>query len=129
FSMMNLSDRMEAEGLVNSREMVQMILRDWDWLTWDTLLADNVALSLNLGAAAVDMAGNLAAVGRDLKVTGRDGAKRVLQNIYGDLRSGLLVTTEIVSGSDAVLLGNLALRGADENRGPVSLPVALHLAF
>ena len=50
---MDFSDRMEAEGLANSREMVQMILRDWDWLTWDTLLADNVALSLNLGAAAV----------------------------------------------------------------------------
>ncbi|HVP34245.1 MAG TPA: hypothetical protein VMT09_11425 [Steroidobacteraceae bacterium] len=37
---------MEAESLARVRETVQGVPRDWDWMTWNQLLADDVALSL-----------------------------------------------------------------------------------
>ena len=121
--------RMEAEGLAHARETVQMVLRDWDLMTWNQLLAEDVVLSLRLDAPAVNQAGGLGGVNGNLQVTGRDEAKRVLKSIYRDLRSGLLVTTEIIRGHDVVLLGNLALRSTIENRNASSLPIMLYMAL
>jgi hypothetical protein len=103
--------------------MVQMILRDWDWLRWDTLLAENIALSVQLGAAGTHKPGG------NLQVTGRDDAKRALKEIYAGLREGLSITTEIVSGYDAILLGNFSRQSSNENAGDVSLPAVLYMAF
>ena len=127
--MRDLTHQMEAQDLASAREMVQMILRDWDWLTWDTLLADDIALSLQLGAAGVNKTHGFGAVGGNLQVTGRDEAKRVLKEIYAGLREGLLVTTEIVSGYDAILLGNFSREPANENAGDLSLPIVLYMTF
>jgi hypothetical protein len=68
-------------------------------------------------------------VAGNLQVRGREEAKRVLKSIYDDLRSGLSVTTEIVSGHDAALLGNLALSSTQENTEASSLPIVLYMAF
>ncbi|MGO9173536.1 MAG: hypothetical protein ACLP7P_16445 [Rhodomicrobium sp.] len=127
--MMDVTHRMEAEDLADARETVQTILRDWDWLTWNELLADNVVLSLRLGAAGTNQAGRFGAVGGNLQVTGREEAKRLLHGIYGDLRSGLSVTTEIISGYDVTLLGTLAPRPMNENAEALFLPVVLYMAF
>jgi len=120
---------MEAENLARVRETVQMVLRDWEWMTWDQLLADDVALSLRLDASAVNEAGGLGGVAGDLQVRGREEAKRVLSSIYGDLRSGLSVTSEMVSGYAAALLGNLAVSSTRENTAASSLPIVLYMAF
>jgi hypothetical protein len=120
---------METGDLARAREMVQMVLRDWDWLTWNAVLADDIVLSLRLGALGTGQAGGFDAVGGNLRVVGRADAKRVLQNIYSDLRSGLSVTTEIVSGYDLALLGNWTLRSTKENTEAASLPVVLYMAF
>jgi hypothetical protein len=106
-----------------------MILRDFDWLTWNQLLADDVVLSLRLGAVGIDQVGSFSAVGGNLQVVGREDAKRVLKSIYGDLRDGISVTTEMVSGYDAALMGTLALRSVNENAQVSSLPIALYMAF
>jgi hypothetical protein len=127
--MVDVTRQIEAEDLAHAREMVQMILRDWNWLTWDTLLADNVALSLSLGAANINTAGEFRVAGGNLQVTGHENVKRVLQDIYGALRSGLSVTTEIVSGYDVALLGDLAARSTNENAETVTLPLVLYMAF
>jgi hypothetical protein len=39
------------------------------------------------------------------------------------------VTTEIISGYDVALLGNLSLRSTKENTEDLSLPIVLHMAF
>jgi hypothetical protein len=44
-----------------------------------------------------------------LQVVGRENAKRVLKSIYGNIKRGLYVTTEILSGYDVALLGQMAL--------------------
>jgi len=48
----NITPQMEAEDL--AREAVQMVLRDWDWMTWNGLLADNIVPALDLGAVGID---------------------------------------------------------------------------
>jgi hypothetical protein len=121
--------QMEAEGLARGRETVQRVLRDWGWMTWNQLLADDVVLSLRLDAPAVKQVGGLGDVAGNLQVKGREEAKRVLKSIYDDVSSGLSVTTEIVSGHDAALLGNLALSSTRENAAALSLPIALYMAF
>jgi len=125
----DVARQIEAEDLARARQMVQMVLREWDWMTWNELLADDVVLSIRLGGVGVDRVGFFDTVGGNVKVTGREDAKRVLQSIYGDLRSGLSLTTEIVSGYDVALLGNLALRSTKETVGSSSLPVVLYMAF
>ena len=121
--------QMEAEGLARARETVLMVLRDWDWMTWNQLLADDVVLSLSLDALAINQVGGSEGVSGNLQVTGRDEAKRVLKSIYSDLRSGLSITTEIVRGHDVMLVGNLALRSTRENTESKSLPIMLYMAF
>ena len=98
-------------------------------MTWNEILADEVVLSLGLGAAGISQIGGLAAIGGSLQVNGREDAKRVLRTIYDDLRSGLTVTTEIVCGRDVVLLGRLALRSTKENTESLSLPIVVYMAF
>ena len=44
--------QMEADDLARAKNMVQMILQDWDLMSWNVLLADDVELSLKLGAAS-----------------------------------------------------------------------------
>ena len=44
-------------------------------------------------------------------------------------RSGLSVTTEVVSGYDVALLGNLALRSTRGNADASLLPIVLYMAF
>jgi hypothetical protein len=60
-------------------------------------------------------------------VTGRDEVKRVLRGFYSDLRKGLFVTTEVISGYDAVLLGNLSVQKPDVHIE--SVPIGIYIAF
>ena len=128
-TMTDTARQMEAEDLAHAKDLVQMVLRDWDWLTWNDLLTDDVVLSIRLSAVGIKQVGEFGAVGGKLQVTGRDEAKRVLKSIYSDFRSGLSVTTEIISGYDVALLGNLALPSTKENTEDLSLPIVLHMVF
>jgi hypothetical protein len=121
--------RMESDELARAKDMVQMILRDWDFMSWNALLAADIVLSLKLGAVGSDRLGALGGVGGNLQVSGREDAKRVLKSIYGDLKNRTSVTTEVVSGYDVALLGNLVVPTTKENEDDSSLPIALYLAF
>lgn len=99
----------EAADLERAKNLTQSILQDWDFLTWNELLADDMVLSLRLGSIGIDQIGDLDTVGGNLQVAGREDAKRVLKSIYGDIKRGLYVTTEILSGYDVMLLGQMAL--------------------
>jgi hypothetical protein len=124
----NIDLQRTAEGLAHAKRVVETTLEGWDLLTWNELLADDVRLSLNLGALDVSRLGELRAAGGRLDVSGKAQAKDVLQSIYGDLRTGLAVTTEVVSGYDAILLGNLAVRTKGEE-GIESLPMGVFMTF
>ena len=121
--------RMEAENLARAKNMVQMILQDWDFMSWNELLADDIVLSLKLGAVGSDRVGGLGGVGGNVQVSGREDAKRVLKSIYRDLKNRTSVTTEVVSGYNVALLGNLVVPTTKENEDDSSLPIALYLAF
>ncbi len=79
----DVTRRMEAEDLAHGKELVQMILRDWDWMTWNELLADDVVLSLKLGEG-----GGFGAVGGNLQVVGREDAKCALRASTVTLEAG-----------------------------------------
>jgi hypothetical protein len=121
-------DRQRTAGeLAHAKRVIETTLEGWDLLTWNELLTDDVVLSLKLGTLDISGTGDLRAAGGNLEVFGKQRAKEVLQSIYGDLRKGLSITTELVSGYDAIVLGNLAVRTSDG--GIESLPMGVFMAF
>jgi hypothetical protein len=96
---MSISDttrQIEAEGLAHAQEIVQAILLDWNWMTWDEILDEDVVLFLKLGSVGIDQVEGFGVVGGKLRVVGRHDAKRVLKAICDDLRRELSVTTAIL---------------------------------
>jgi hypothetical protein len=116
----------EAEDLARARKMIQNILQDWDWIPWDELLAYDVVLSVRMASIGID---DLRAVDGNLQVVGREDAKRVLGSIYGNIKSGLSVTAEILSGYDVALLGNLTLPSTKEGVSGKASPIAIYMEF
>ncbi len=104
----DISRQLEAEDLARAKELTQSILQNWDWTTWNELLADDVVLSLRMASIGIASIGDLNAAGGNLQVTGRENAKHVLKSIYADIKRGFCVTTEFLSGYDVALLGNMA---------------------
>jgi hypothetical protein len=121
-------DRQRMAGeLAHAKRVIETTLEGWDLLTWNELLADDVLLSLKLGTLIVEGVDDLRVAGGNLEVRGKQQAKEVLQSIYNDLRKDLFITTEVVSGYDAIVLGNLATRTSD---GEIeSLPMGIFMAF
>ena len=126
-SNMDVARQLKAESLAHAKRMIQTTLEGWDLLTWKELLADDVVLSLRLGKLDISRLGDLRGTGGNLEVVGQKQAKDVLEKIYADLRKDLSVTTEVVSGYDAILLGNLAV--LKTNNDVESLPVGIYMVF
>lgn len=123
------AQRVEAEDLARARDMTQSILQDWDLITWNELLAADVILTLRMGMIGADGFGDVAAAGGNLEVEGREDAKRVLKGIYGFIKSGLYVTTEIVSGYEVALVGNMGLASTTEGALGRSFPIVIYMKF
>jgi len=123
------SRQIDAENLAQARNMIQHVLRDWNLLRWNDLLAEDVVLFVRLGSVDFSLVGDLGRVGGDLQVCGREDATRVLKSIYDDLRQGLCVTTEIVSGYDVTLLGELSLESTKEGAVSDSWPITIYMKF
>lgn len=126
-SIIDVARQVEAVDLAHGRQMIETTLEGWELLTWNELLAPEVVLSLKLGALDASRLGELDAAGGNLEAAGRDEAKDVLRAIYSDLRKDLIVTTKLVSGYEAILLGSLAVRKADQEHD--TLPVGVYMAF
>ena len=121
--------RMEADELAQAKDLVQMILQDWDFMTWNQVLADDIVLSLKLGWIGHDRLSRLGGVAGNLQVSGREDVKHLLKSIYPDLKNRTSVTTEVVSGYDVALLGNLVVPTTKEDEDDMSVPIALYMAF
>ena len=108
-------------------EMVQDVLDEWDFKTWNQLLAEDVVLTLNLGAVATDADGKFAALGTKIQATGRDAAKEALRDVYGDLKKDVSITGQLLAGYEAILFGELNVTTRDN--GSQALPIAAYLQF
>ena len=121
--------QLTAEHLARAKTMIRHILRDWDLITWNDLLANDVVLSIKMGSIDIDRRGDFAAIGGNMQVCGCEDAKRILKEIYGDIKRGLCVTSEIVSGFDVALLGNFTLESTKEGADPGSWPIVIYMKF
>jgi len=126
---MKIVRQLEAEDLAQAKDLSQNILDNWDFMTWHRLLADEVVLSLRLGSVGIDGIDDLNAVGGNLQVEGVEDAIRVLNSIYDDIKRGLCITTEIVSGYDVALLGDLTLESTKEGDAVNSWPIVIYMEF
>jgi hypothetical protein len=121
------TEQATAEKLAQGKKMVQGILNHWDYKTWNQVLADDVNVNFKLGTVGVNSTGLPAAIGADLQVSGRDGAKKLLKQVYGDLKKNVKITGEVAFGYDVILLGELNVTGANDKAE--SLPIACHMHF
>jgi hypothetical protein len=120
----DIARRFEAEDLARAKDLTESILQNWNFVTWNELLADDVVLSLRMSALGVDHIGDLKVTGGNLRVSGRKDAEQALKSIYGDIKRGLRVTSEFLSGYDVVLLGNMML-----NLPGKSWPMVIYMGF
>ena len=125
----DIERRLEAEDLALAKSMIQRILRNWELTTWNELLAEDIVLSVRSGSIDFGQTDVLAKAHGNLQVSGRENARQVLMSIYGNLRRGLCVVTEIMSGRDAVLVGELSLESTKEDALPQSSPIVIFMEF
>ena len=124
----DIAKMIEAEDLARAKDLTQSILQNWDFITWDELLADDVVLSMRMATVGIDRVGDFEAIGGNLRVVGRDDVRRLLKTIYSDIKRDLRVTTEFVSGYDVVLLGKIALPFF-KDLSAKTWPVAIYMSF
>ena len=116
----------ESEDLALAKDMVKSILGDWDWISWNELLAFDVVLSLRMAPVWGD---DLQTVDGVVRVVGREDAERLLRRIYPNIKSGLCIITEILSGYDAVLLGNITPPSTKEGESEKASPIVICMDF
>ena len=115
-----------SEDLALAKNMVKSILGDWDWISWNELLAFDVVLSLRMTQVGGE---DLQTVDGVLRVVGREEAERLLKRIYPSIKSGLCIITEILSGYDAVLLGNITPPSTKEGESEKASPIVIYMDF
>ena len=106
--------------------MVRSILGDWDWIPWNELLAFDVVLSLRMSPVWGD---DLQTVDGVVRVEGREDAERLLRRIYPNIKSGLCIITEILSGYDAILLGSITRPSTKEGECEKASPIIIYMDF
>ena len=120
---------LEGEDLALSRSMIKRVLGNWDLITWNELLAEDIVLSVRPESIDFGQTDVFAKARGNLQVSGHEDAKQVLMRIYSDLKRGLCVVTEITSGNDAVLVGELSLESTKERALPQSFPIVIFMEF
>ena len=103
----DIATRIESIDLARAKDLTQHILDNWDWMTWNQLLADDGVLYVRLTSVGINRIGDLCVADGDLKAAGREDAKGVLKRIYSEIKRDCCVTTEILSGYDVTLLGSM----------------------
>jgi len=121
--------QVEADDLVRARNMVDFILRDWNFMAWTGLLADDVVLSLKLGAIDLHEIAGFEIVLGELQVIGVGNAARVLDSFYDEIRRNLSITTKLISGYNVVMAGNLVMPTTKENATDNSYPISIYMKF
>jgi hypothetical protein len=128
-SPVKLVRQIEAADLTRAKQVARAILHDWDLMSWNGLLADNVTLSIRLGAAGIVQIGGLVTVNGNLQVFGRVNTMSVLRIVFPDLMSGLSVTRKIVNGYDIALLGDWTVGSMERGVECLSVRTILWMIF
>jgi hypothetical protein len=103
----NIERQPETKDRAQAKQMIKTILKGWDHLTWNELLADDIILSFRSGKVDISRLAELPGYGNVFQATGQKEVKHVLASMYGDLRKDLSVTTDFISGYHVILLGKL----------------------
>jgi hypothetical protein len=103
----NTERQPETKDRAHAKQMIKTILKGWDHLTWNELLADDIILSFRSGKVDISRLAELRDYGSVFQATGQKEVKHVLARMYGDLRKDLSVTTDFISGYHVILLGKL----------------------
>lgn len=119
----DLDRQNEADRLAEAKTMVKRVVWEWDWLTWNQLLEEDVVLTLKMQAVGLASIDGFAAAKDGVEVSGRDDARNT---IYEELKTGVSITTEVVSGYDFALFGALRVTANGDLK---SYPIAIFIEF
>jgi hypothetical protein len=103
----NVERQPETKDRAQVKQMIKTILKGWDHLTWNELLADDVILSFRSAKVDVSQLAALRGYSSVFQATGQKEVTHVLASMYGDLRKDMSVTTDFISGYHVILLGHL----------------------
>ena len=123
----NIQRQLEIKDRAHAQQITKTILEGWDHLTWNELLADDIVLSFRSGKEDISRLGELGGYGDVFQATGKKEVKRVLTRMCGDLRKGLSVMTEFISGYHVILLGKLVVQRLNSNIKSVPLAIYMDL--
>lgn len=119
--------QLEADDLARTKWLIGTGLSSCNLQNWSERLADDVVLSLRLGAVAVEPTCTLQGYIGVFRAVGKKQARYVLKGISSGLSKDLSITTEVISGSHLILLGTLTQRKAQI--GARYMPIVIHMAL
>src|SRR4029077_14063832 len=102
--------QLEVEDLARTKWMTGAGLPSCNPQSWIDWLADDVVLSLRLGAVDTSQVSDRQGYSGVFRVAGKKQSRRLLRSISDGLKKDLSITTEIISGSHIILLGRFSLR-------------------
>jgi hypothetical protein len=126
-SIMEAELQLEVEDLARTKWMTGTGLRSCNPQSWIEWLADDVVLSLRLGAVDTSHIGERHGYSGMFRVAGKKQSRRLLTSISVDLKKNLSITTEIISGSHIILLGKFSLRKPQS--GASHMPVVVDMTL
>ena len=119
--------QLEVEDLARTKWMTGAGLPSCNPQSWIDWLADDVVLSLRLGAVDTSQVSDRQGYSGVFRVVGKKQSQRLLKSISDGLKSDLSIATEIISGSHIILLGKVSLRKPQS--GTKYIPVVVDMAL
>ena len=119
--------QLEVEDLARTKWMTGTGLPSCNPQSWIEWLADDVVLSLRLGAVDTSLISERQGYSGVFRVAGKKQSRRLLRSISDGLKKDLSITTEIISGSHIILLGKFPLR--KPQKGAKCMPVVVNMAL
>jgi hypothetical protein len=90
-----------------SLQKVRSVIDNMGSKSWDDILSDDVRLTLKTAAAERDDSGNVAMVSYFKQIHGKDAVEKALADIHKNLHTQTTITSELISGDEAVLIGDV----------------------
>jgi hypothetical protein len=90
-----------------SLQKIRNVLDNLGSKSWDDILSDDVSLTLKTSAAERDDSGNVAMVSYFKQIHGKDAVEKALADIRKNLHTQTTITSELISGDEAVLIGDV----------------------
>jgi hypothetical protein len=119
--------QLESNDLALTKWLMGKGLASCNPQNWNEWLADDVVLSLRLGAVDTPRIDNLRGYSGVFRAVGKKQSRHLLKGISIGLSRDLSITTEVVSESHLILLGKIPARTAQI--GPRHMPVVIYMAL